>query len=112
MIELQWVLHHFKLSLYTIYIAGKQSNISLRLVPTQPGIDFIGRVEVLHNNEWGTMCDDYNFYTYEADVVCQMLNFTEGSVCSARRYGSNHPGRHGKYSYNDQVVLVSLSNKY
>ena len=58
----------------------KQSNIPIRLVSTYPGLNFLGRVEVFHNNQWGTICDDLFGYN-EANVVCQMLNFTRGSLC-------------------------------
>ena len=67
------------------YLTAKQSNISVRLVSPYPGLDFLGRVEVYHNNQWGTICDDY-FDSYAANVVCQMLNFTTGALCYGGAY--------------------------
>ena len=66
--------------------AVRSSNISVRLVPPQSGLPFMGRLEVLHNNVWGTVCDD-RFGTREADVVCGMLNYTEGALCVVRSAG-------------------------
>ena len=70
-------------------LSVKQSNIPVRLIPTQPGLDFLGRVEVFYNNVWGTVCDDL-FGINEANVICGMLNFTRGALCSVGR------ARHGR----------------
>ena len=61
----------------------KPSDIPLRLVSPQPDLDFLGRLEVFHNDTWGTVCDD-NFGQTEVNIVCQMLNFTKGALCYTR----------------------------
>ena len=43
----------------------------------------MGRLEIMYNGTWGTVCDDY-FGQSEANVVCQALNFSR-AVCSVNR---------------------------
>ncbi|CAC5355808.1 unnamed protein product [Mytilus coruscus] len=39
----------------------------------------LGKLEILHNNEWGTVCSG-NFYNIEAEVACKQLGYRNGSV--------------------------------
>ena len=85
--------------------AVRQSSIPVRLASPTPGLHFLGRVEVFYNNQWGTVCDDY-FGTTEANVICQMLNFTQGAECSV---GYAQFGQ-GRGSYSTQSVFIDIVN--
>nr|ACT53266.1 scavenger receptor cysteine-rich protein [Azumapecten farreri] len=53
------------------------SDVKVRLVGGSNSAE--GRVEVFHNNRWGTVCDD-EFDNREAKVICNMLGFGNGSA--------------------------------
>lgn len=72
------------------------SNTPVRLVPPEAGLNFLGRVEVFHNDEWGTVCDN-NFGLNEAHVICKMANFSLAACFVPRaRFGAGS----GMYIYN------------
>ncbi|XP_062851463.1 neurotrypsin [Trichomycterus rosablanca] len=67
--------------------APKGNSTPLRLVGGQE--DFEGRVEVYHNGQWGTICDD-QWDDIEAEVVCRQLGL--GGVPQAWSWSHFGPG--------------------
>lgn len=59
-------------NLLYLSFAELEGESSLRLVGGRG--DWEGRVEILHDGEWGTICDD-EFNLEEAQVVCRSLGF-------------------------------------
>ena len=74
-----------------LYI-GKNSSIEVRL--SSSSLDFIGRVEVLNNGTWGTVCSDF-FGISEGDVMCKALGF-ERAMCDLDPFYFSTPPGTGK----------------
>ena len=63
------------------------SIFGVRLISPVTGMNFLGRVEVRYNNVWGMVCDNA-FGISDANVICNMLNYTRAaSAVSNARLG-------------------------
>ncbi|XP_072048754.1 uncharacterized protein [Amphiura filiformis] len=53
------------------------------------GSSSAGRLEIYHDGQWGTVCDDsFDSNNNGATVACRQLGFTSGTVVSRGTYGS------------------------
>ena len=71
---------HLLTNLYFFYQANSTESTNtkvtkIRLInPIPPHHPWEGRVEVLHDDVWGTICDD-GFNIIDAHVICRMMNY-------------------------------------
>ena len=68
-----------------------------------------GRVEILHNGRWGTVCRN-GWGDVDARVVCDQLGyFGEANAVSGNQFGSGKHCRLCSYLYTDMTLLITLS---
>ena len=72
-----------------VVTASQTSGEELRLVGGATANE--GRLEILLDGQWGTVCDDY-WGKPDADVACRALGYAEGSVAAATQFAGAHFG--------------------
>ncbi|NXJ57671.1 DMBT1 protein, partial [Spizaetus tyrannus] len=80
----------------SVVCSGNMATIELRLVNGPNRCS--GRVEVMHDNQWGTVCDD-DWSFPNARVVCQQL----GCGMAVSAYGTAHFGQGSGHIWLDNV---------
>ena len=69
-------------------IVRPQQEGAVRLVNERDGVSVCGRVEIFHDGQWGTVCDD-RWNTADGHVVCKQL----GYLRAERIFYTAHFGR-------------------
>ncbi|XP_072018004.1 uncharacterized protein [Amphiura filiformis] len=75
----------------------------IRLIGDQP---LQGRVEILHNSQWGTVCIDDGWGIEEANVVCRQLG--SPSLRALRTSSVNDAGLIGGQGWNQPIWLSNV----
>jgi len=58
---------------------AEKSGILVRLTPNEDNVDFLGRIEVMYNGTWGTVCEN-RFSRMDGHVFCKALGYEE-AIC-------------------------------
>ena len=82
-----------------------QPAVPFRLVPPRADATFMGRLEVMYNDTWGTVCDDA-FQSPEANVACETLGYSQ-ALCYVREARFGHGT--GKFSLIHNLYICIYS---
>ncbi|XP_070560707.1 scavenger receptor cysteine-rich domain-containing protein DMBT1-like isoform X2 [Ptychodera flava] len=81
---LQSVWHKALCAILAAYIVAESRAESIRLVGGSN--QYEGRIEIFHEDQWGTVCDD-SFEDIDAIVVCQQLGYSGGTQYQGATFG-------------------------
>ncbi|XP_052803114.1 deleted in malignant brain tumors 1 protein-like [Mya arenaria] len=70
---------------------------------------YSGRVEVIHNGQWGTVCDD-SFDGAEVEVICRMLGLQYGQGYGGRPYSGAYYGQGSGPIWLDDLMCGGKEN--
>jgi hypothetical protein len=92
-------------TLILLAIRGASAGWATEQSRLQEGATFFeGRLEVFHDNTWGTVCDD-EFDEQDAIVACRGLGLSGGIVLLSPTFGGNFPAGSGPTWLDDMRCL-------